>query len=160
VWSAVSERWPDSLAIIELVAEPPHEPGEGGRRFVLDLGRWPGWPRAAVVTLLPAALPGTYANFELRGFVGQGGMGQVGAAGPPDSPDMPLAVKLFTHPSYLEHPLLLEQCLREARVGIGIDSPHVARTYQMLDLRGQPAGCWPPLGLVMPLYEPTLERVL
>jgi hypothetical protein len=50
--------------------------------------------------------------------------------------------------------------LQEARVGIGIDNPHVARTYQMLDLRNQQAGGWPPLGLVMPLYEPTLERVL
>jgi len=161
VWSAGSERWPDQLVVVEFLPEPgPALDGSG--RAVLDLRAWEaeGWPPRAVVTPLPARLPGPYARFELLSFVGLGGMGQVWMAESPDYPDIPLAVKFFTHPLYRQHPALMEQCLQEAKVGICIDNPFVARTYQLLDLRAHQAAGWPPLALVMPLYEPSLQRVL
>jgi serine/threonine protein kinase len=150
--------------IVEFLREPtPPCPEDTGQpRFALDLRPWSGddWPPVALVTALPARLPDPYSRFELLSFLGLGGMGQVWMAESPDYPDIPLAIKFFTHPVYRQHPVLLEQCLQEARVGIDIDSPCIARTYQLLDLRGQQAGGWPPLALVMRLYEPSLQRVL
>jgi serine/threonine protein kinase len=162
VFSAASDRWPDQLAIVELTQDTFPHAARGRGRFSLDLRPWAGegWPAAALVTLLPTPLPGPYSRFELMSFIGLGGMGQVWMAESPDYPDLPLAIKFFTHPVYRQHPLLLEQCLQEARVGISIDSPHVVRTYQLLDLRSYQEEGWPGIGLVMPLYEPSLQRVL
>jgi serine/threonine protein kinase len=164
VWGAQSARWPGKLLLVEFLREPtPPCPEDTGQpRFALDLRPWSGdgWPPVALVTALPARLPDPYGRFELLSFLGLGGMGQVWMAESPDYPDIPLALKFFTHPVYRQHPVLLEQCLQEARVGIDIDSPCIARTYQLLDLRAQQAGGWPPLALVMRLYEPSLQRVL
>ncbi len=163
VWSGVSDRWSDRLLIVELLIEPAELAGSPERgRVVLDLRAWSmsGWPPAAVVTLLPTPLPAPYDRVELLSFIGQGGMGQVWMGESTDFPDVALAVKLVTHPFFERHPQLLETCLQEARVGILLDSPHVVRTFQLLDLRGHPEDGWPPLGLVMPLCEPSLERVL
>jgi serine/threonine protein kinase/Flp pilus assembly protein TadD len=164
VWAAGSARRPGKPFLVEFLAEavPAIAEAPGRSRFALDLRPWAeeGWPPAALVTVLPAALPGPYARFELLSFVGLGGMGQVWMAESPDYPDLPLAVKFFTHPVYRQHPALLEQCLQEAKVGISIDSPFVARTYQLLDLRAHQAEGWPAVAMVMPLYEPSLQRVL
>ena len=166
VWSASSERWPDQLAIVEFLHDvpptlPAAQPLGPGRSF-LDLSDWSsaGWPAHALVTVLPASLPGVPPRFHLVGFLGQGGMGQVWSAESPYYPDLPLAIKFFTHPAYQQHPELQEQCLQEARVGIRIESPWVARTYELLDLRQEQADGWPPLGLVMPLYESSLAQVI
>jgi len=162
VWAASSARRPGKLVVVEFLPEAlPFPQNATGSRLILDLGPWSadGWQPLALVTLLPAALPGPYARFELLSFIGLGGMGQVWMAESPDYPDIALAVKFFTHPVYRRHPALLEQCLQEAKVGISIDSPFVARTYQLLDLRAYQADGWPPVALVMPLYEPSLQRV-
>ncbi len=161
VWAGESAGRGGEPLIVELLAEPLAD-AAGGSRWVHDLRPWAaeGWPACAVVTRLPASLPDPYPRFQLLSFVGMGGMGQVWMAEAPDYPDLPLAIKFFTHPVYRQHPALLEQCLQEATVGIGIDSPFVARTYQLLDLRGHQAAGWPPVALVMRLYEPSLERVL
>ena len=59
------------------------------RRFGLDLRPWAedSWPAFALVTVLPARLPGTYGRFELLSFIGLGGMGQVWMAECPDYRD-------------------------------------------------------------------------
>lgn len=165
VWAAQSERRPGLLAIVEFLFQetaPPCPEDPEGDRFGLDLRSWAEdcWPAFALVTVLPARLPGTYGRFELLSFIGLGGMGQVWMAECPDYPDSPLAIKFFTHPIYRQHPALLEQCLQEAKVGINVNSPSIARTYQLLDLRAHQAEGWPPVALVMPLYEPSLQRVL
>jgi serine/threonine protein kinase len=165
VWAARSARHPGQLVIVEFLflETAPSCPEAPGRcRFTLDLQGWggAGGPTSAVVTVLPACLPGTYARFELLSFIGLGGMGQVWMAESPDYPDSALAIKFFTHPVYRQHPSLLEQCLQEAKAGININSSCIARTYQLLDLRDHQAEGWPPAGLVMPLYEPSLQRVI
>jgi len=153
------------MAIVEflfLEATLPCPENPEGDRFGLNLRPWAGdnWPAVALVTVLPACLPGTYGRFELLSFIGLGGMGQVWMAECPDYPDSALAIKFFTHPIYRQHPALLEQCLQEAKVGINVNSPCIARTYQLLDLRAHQGEGWPPVALVMPLYEPSLQRVL
>lgn len=137
-------------------------------RFAVDLQRGAeGGPSAALVTVLPARLPGHHQHFELIRFVGAGGMGQVWQAESLEYPKIPLAIKFFTHPIYSESVQLFEQCLREARLGILIESPHVVRTYLALDLRPFDAGhgCpfsegWPTLAVVMRFLGPSLGDVL
>ncbi len=162
VWAGEAVGRGGEPLVVELLNEEPSSGVAKGSRWVLDLRPWAaeGWPAAAVVTSLPASLPDPYPRFQLLSFIGLGGMGQVWMAEAPDYPDLPLAIKFFTHPVYRQHPALLEQCLQEATVGIGIDSPVVARTYQLLDLRAHQAQGWPPIALVMRLYEPSLQRVL
>jgi serine/threonine-protein kinase len=149
--------------VVEFPRKVRHIPrtDEGSDRTFVDLACWvdQGW-RSAILTRLPARLPGEYSRFELVSFIGLGGMGQVWMARAPDYPDLSLAIKFFTHPLYQRHPALLDQCLQEARIGISIDSPNVARTYQALDLRRYTEEGWSPLALVMPLYEPSLQQVL
>jgi serine/threonine protein kinase len=164
VWAARSQHRPSRRVIVELLHEP--YPGldtaRQGDRYALDLSLWAaeGWPPTALVTGLPASLPEPYGHVQLLSFLGLGGMGQVWLAESPDYQDIPLAIKFFTHPAYRQHPALLEQCLQEARVGITIDCPYIARTYQLLDLRAHQGRGWPPVALVMQLYEPSLQRVL
>src|SRR5262249_3915177 len=91
VWAASSARRPGRLIVVESLADAslPCRMGTDSGRFVLDLAPWTseGWPPTALVTVLPARLPGPYSRFELISFIGLGGMGQVWMAESPDYPD-------------------------------------------------------------------------
>jgi hypothetical protein len=105
-------------------------------------------------------LPGRYAHIALLDFIGEGGMAQVWMAESNDYPGISLAVKFLIHPEYQRYPELVDQFLSEARAGITITHPFIARTYQLLDLRGEVAAGWPPVALVMARHEPSLAQAL
>lgn len=160
VWSATVPEVPNACLIVAFhwTAFPSSrsatpEPG----RFFLQLDQ--GWPPTAIVTWLPATLPVPFSRFRLLRFLGVGGMGEVWKADSPDYPESPLAIKFFTHPDY-QDPLLFEESLKEARLGLRINHPAIVRVFQCLDLGQKRTDGWPPLALVMPLHKPTLADVL
>ncbi len=163
---ARSDRLRDACFVVELLREGPAfqyaDAVAPHGRTVLDLRPWKGegWPATAVVTALPATLPTPYSQVKLLRPVGWGGSGAVWLAESADFPDLPLAVKFFTHLWYDSDPALLEACVEEARYGLLVNSKYVVRTYLMLRLWEHRARGWPPFAVMMSYHRPTLDQVL
>ncbi len=162
VWSATSARHPGKTLVVvfrQALPDPPYHQDRAKPRFILDLGAGIMWPPAAVVTVLPASLPGTYAGIQLKSFIGRGGMGEVWMAESPDYPGFSLAIKFLTHPGWHDRGFFA-QFQKEAEAGIGISHAYIVSTLQFLDLREYVSESWPPAALVMLRHEPPLAEVI